>query len=703
MPADYKSLKITRPNPSGALKEELLQVYAPAAGTNTYTTSLDPVHILVEGDPLTLRFANANTGPSTVTINAGTPIDIVKFDGTPVASGDIKTDMIATLLFDGLHFRMPAGGGGGSGSSAFNDITPGTNTTAAMVVSTGASLTVTGTGVIEANELKTNTATPVVIDGSAPTHEGQILISQPGNASAAWADPFVQGVYDPGTNTSTGGIGGGPIKPVLVGGSDYTGTPLLHDLKIDSSGQIYDDVIDRADRLLGIVYGSQSQQLKQTTTNYNLATEIYVGGSAIDPRSIRALTSGDVVTTDQGTSPWVVSGGVSVTQTTSPWVISGAVTEASLDATIVTQGTAASSKIIIIGGKSNDGTAQYRELPLGTGGRSIIIEGFAGSTAVPVSGSVTTSGTVTATTNADTTIGSTTPPSKGLLILGKTADVTPVYDPIPLAAGGGSVVISGTVTVSSVGQGTAAASTAGWPVISGNVASVTAAWTSATADSTALPIATVGYEQVAISINPTGGTITGGTIIFEVSDDGGTTWYQASASELTGFAFDQSYALTASQQAWHMFVGGFTNARVRLHPQITGSGTINLRMQATAFPSRSTVAVGQATAANLNATVVPPSSTTASSTTHTSVSTVSIQVLAANSNRKEVIITNTGTTVIYLGLGATPTVTDYHVALSGCTNANDGTGSVYVSDIWKGVINAIGSGSTGSVVSAELT
>ena len=52
-------------------------------------------------------------------------------------------------------------------------------------------------------------------------------------------DPLVQGVYDPGTNTTTGGLAGGFIKPVLVGGSDYSGTPLLHDLKVDSSGTVY--------------------------------------------------------------------------------------------------------------------------------------------------------------------------------------------------------------------------------------------------------------------------------------------------------------------------------------------------------------------------------------------------------------------------------------------------------------------------------
>ena len=60
------------------------------------------------------------------------------------------------------------------------------------------------------------------------------------------------------------------------------------------------DVSDRAARLVGVVYGSQGAQLKQTATNNNLQAELAVGGTLIDPRAVRALTSSDVVTTAQG-------------------------------------------------------------------------------------------------------------------------------------------------------------------------------------------------------------------------------------------------------------------------------------------------------------------------------------------------------------------------------------------------------------------
>src|SRR6266700_5595940 len=55
------------------------------------------------------------------------------------------------------------------------------------------------------------------------------------------------------------------------------------------------DVSDRAARLLGVVYGSQAQQLKQTATNFNLQVELATGGTLYDARQIRVLTSSDVV------------------------------------------------------------------------------------------------------------------------------------------------------------------------------------------------------------------------------------------------------------------------------------------------------------------------------------------------------------------------------------------------------------------------
>jgi hypothetical protein len=127
-----------------------------------------------------------------------------------------------------------------------------------------------------------------------------------------------------------------------------------------------------------------------------------------------------------------------------------------------------------------------------------------------------------------------------------------------------------------------------------------------------------------------------------------------------------------------------------------------------ALPTATITTLTPPSAAAIAAAIVanppaPPASSTASSPAQTSVGTSSSSILASNSARKEVIVVNTGTTILYLGLGQTPTTSAYHVALSPCATANDGTGGTYVSDLWKGAINAIGSGSGGTCVVTELT
>jgi len=71
------------------------------------------------------------------------------------------------------------------------------------------------------------------------------------------------------------------------------------------------DVADRASRLVGVIYGSQGQQLKQTATNFNLEVELATGATLYDARQIRTLTAADVITAAQGapgalSTPWFV-------------------------------------------------------------------------------------------------------------------------------------------------------------------------------------------------------------------------------------------------------------------------------------------------------------------------------------------------------------------------------------------------------------
>jgi hypothetical protein len=89
-----------------------------------------------------------------------------------------------------------------------------------------------------------------------------------------------------GTTILTGNGTTGAGSPRVTIASDNT--PFT--VNAAQSGSWTADLSDRAARLLGVVYGSQAQQLKQTATNFNLQVELASAARSIDPRSIRALT-----------------------------------------------------------------------------------------------------------------------------------------------------------------------------------------------------------------------------------------------------------------------------------------------------------------------------------------------------------------------------------------------------------------------------
>jgi hypothetical protein len=139
--------------------------------------------------------------------------------------------------------------------------------------------------------------------------------------------------------------------------------------------------------------------------------------------------------------------------------------------------------------------------------------------------------------------------------------------------------------------------------------SVTAAWTSSTGNDTALTLTTTGLSSVTVTFWPNG-TVSGGTLNFEASDDNGTTWYpmlmllnSAAASSTT--LVQNSYGMSAGKAYLERSIPGFNRFRVRLNPQVSGAGTANIRISASAFLGQHLAAstVEQFTQANLNATV----------------------------------------------------------------------------------------------------
>lgn len=119
-------------------------------------------------------------------------------------------------------------------SDSFAALTTGDNTQMTATVDTGASLSFTGKGVINSNEIG-----GINVAGNVPTHPGMLLISQPGNEDAVWADPQVQGLYPAGSAIDSPPatyIAPTTIQPVLIGGSQ---SGVLEALKQDANGNLY--------------------------------------------------------------------------------------------------------------------------------------------------------------------------------------------------------------------------------------------------------------------------------------------------------------------------------------------------------------------------------------------------------------------------------------------------------------------------------
>jgi hypothetical protein len=94
---------------------------------------------------------------------------------------------------------------------------------------------------------------------------------------------------------------------------------------------------------------------------------------------------------------------------------------------------------------------------------------------------------------------------------------------------------------------------------------------------------------------------------------------------------------------------------------------------------------------------------TASTPAQGSIGTVAGQAVAANADRKSLLIVNTGTTVLKITLGAsTPTQTVYHCPLAACTTGDDGTGGAYFDDQWIGAVQIISDDAGGTYVLTEI-
>lgn len=160
---------------------------------------------------------------------------------------------------------------------------------------------------------------PEVVFNNSVQVEGEIDQGVPTTLSNAWPTKITDGA-------NILGVLNNPIRidPIGTTAQPVSGTIIANvgstnGLALDNSLITIDtnikatqprDITDRSGRLLGVTYGSQGQQLKQTPINFNTQIEVAVGSTLIDPRQIRTLNSTDVITANVG-----VTGGLALDNT----------------------------------------------------------------------------------------------------------------------------------------------------------------------------------------------------------------------------------------------------------------------------------------------------------------------------------------------------------------------------------------------------
>jgi hypothetical protein len=107
----------------------------------------------------------------------------------------------------------------------------------------------------------------------------------------------------------------------------------------------------------------------------------------------------------------------------------------------------------------------------------------------------------------------------------------------------------------------------------------TAAWTSATTLNTVLKVTVTNRSSVSVYYSPSGGSVTGGVIAFQRSQDD-SIYSPVFCTGADGTNNGTQFTLGASAQEWICAVGNATKFQVKLSTQVAGAGTANVSVTA---------------------------------------------------------------------------------------------------------------------------
>jgi hypothetical protein len=234
----------------------------------------------------------------------------------------------------------------------------------------------------------------------------------------------------------------------------------------------------------------------------------------------------------------------------------------------------------------------------------------------------------------------------------------------------------------------------------------------------------IGYNCALVTVN---GTYAGVTFVFEISDDGGTSYKYSVFGQRTDTNIVESgssSALTNANRAWMIAIPGATNFQVRATSYTSGTANIGITPCISDADAVRVIQLNSGTQVKLTdgtnipnvkpastapaatdpALVVaispntPPSITATATKTSVAGATTSTTLLAANSNRKGATFFNDSSSAMYLDLsGGTASSSSYSVKLF----ANQ----FYALDlpVYTGAITAIWDTATGNVRITEFS
>lgn len=193
-----------------------------------------------------------------------------------------------------------------------------------------------------------------------------------------------------------------------------------------------------------------------------------------------------------------------------------------------------------------------------------------------------------------------------------------------------------------------------------------------------------GYAAGLISIN---GTYSGASGVFEVSDDGGTTFYPVICGRSDGTASETGYSgLTNISRQWSCPVGG--NDTLRIRSTAVSTGTVNTRVGISAPPPSSNTTFGTVNASNFPATVDTNTGAASASTIRVvPSSSATVAVTQATASNLNATVVGTGTLAVQ-NTAATPAGTNTigstiiaDKAITGATITTSSTGNISLGSV----------------------